>query len=594
MNRQFRAASICALLLGSIGLSPSAYTQSAQPEPLVRSETRRVLIDVEVLDHGNPVHSLRKEQFHVFDDGQEQPILSFEEESGGAVPQVPQATTAANIFSNIAKYPAGTSVNVLLLDALNTQVHSQADVRRQMIAYLEKVPPGTPIALYSLGTQLRVLQSFTTDAAAIARLLKSDRANPRPSPLIEPAGEENKISRELMQSGAGRGIVERVRQFEAEQISFNTDMRVAITLQAMRQLARALGSLPGRKNVFWFSGSFPLSLIPDENMAQLFDSFSVMRDYDRELLATSLQLSKARVAVFPVDAAGLDGISGYQSDNGRMDGHTLPNSMRNNSQESGELSLYASERENSQNTMRQIAQQTGGEAFLNTNDFGAVLRKALAQGASYYTLSIAPRPSSEKLKYHHIKVLVDGARYSLAYRPGYVAEPALAQTLDVKNPILEAAQLDQPPAAQVQFQARILPASAPEIAAGPKLTPGTQGKMTVSGGVQRIVVDSLINLRTLACAADAQGTRECKLQVLVIAYGGKQKPVNFADRGLAVRIPPELFQKRLETGIPVRMELDLPAGSYQLRVAVRDVAVQTVGSIQAPVVLTESDGTVQN
>jgi VWFA-related protein len=585
VRRKFWAGAAFVFTLIAFSFLP-AQSQESSPGPLVRSETNRVLVDIEVLDHSTPVENLRKEQFHVFDDGQEQPILSFEAQTGAQPGKAPQTVAEPNTYSNATQYPAGAAINVLLLDGLNTQVANQADVRRQMIEYLEKVPAGTPLALYTLGTQLRVLQGFTTDAAAIVRILKSEQANARPSPLIDPAAEDGKISRELQQQLAARGFIQRVRQFEAEEISYNTDMRVAITLQALRQLARALGGLPGRKNVYWFSGSFPLTLIPDANMAQLFDSFSATRDYDRDLLATGIVLGKARVSVYPIDAGGLTGISGYLGENARMDNHRQSTEDRMTTQQSGEVGMYASQRENGQNTMKQLARDTGGEAFVNTNDFGAILRKALAQGASYYTVSIAPRPSADKARYHHIKVVVDGGKYSLAYRPGYVAEPASGPVIQPsKNPILEAALLDEPPAAQVQFQARILPASDPEIKTGPKLAAGTQGKMPVVGATDRVVVDSLIDLRTLACAADADGVRECKLELLVMAYGDKKKPVNYADRGMSVRLKPELFQKRLETGIPVRMELDLPAGTYQVRVAVRDVSVQTVGSVQAPLVL---------
>ncbi len=44
-----------------------------------------------------------------------------------------------------------------------------------------------------------------------------------------------------------------------------TEARVAITLSAFQQLARYLSGYPGRKNVIWVSGSFPIVLFPDSN-----------------------------------------------------------------------------------------------------------------------------------------------------------------------------------------------------------------------------------------------------------------------------------------------------------------------------------------
>jgi hypothetical protein len=68
----------------------------------------------------------------------------------------------------------------------------------------------------------------------------------------------------------------------------------------MKQLALYLGDLPGRKNVIWFSASFPLGLTPKTPLGVI-----GLRGYEAELQQISDLLTASRVAVYPVDARGL-------------------------------------------------------------------------------------------------------------------------------------------------------------------------------------------------------------------------------------------------------------------------------------------------
>ena len=62
-------------------------------------------------------------------------------------------------------------------------------------------------------------------------------------------------------------MIDDVNRFEALQTSFQQDMREQYTLNAFDTLARYLVGIPGRKNVIWFSGSFPLDVEPNVNEA---------------------------------------------------------------------------------------------------------------------------------------------------------------------------------------------------------------------------------------------------------------------------------------------------------------------------------------
>ena len=80
------------------------------------------------------------------------------------------------------------------------------------------------------------------------------------------------------------------------------DTRVQTTLQALQQLARYLAGIPGRKNLVWFSGSFPINVFPDANAA---DSFQGVRQFGAEVQRTATLLTVAQVAIYPIAAEGL-------------------------------------------------------------------------------------------------------------------------------------------------------------------------------------------------------------------------------------------------------------------------------------------------
>ncbi len=58
-------------------------------------------------------------------------------------------------------------------------------------------------------------------------------------------------------------MVANVRQMDAQQQSYQLQQRAQFTLDAMSQIARYLSGIPGRKNLIWLSGSFPINILPD-------------------------------------------------------------------------------------------------------------------------------------------------------------------------------------------------------------------------------------------------------------------------------------------------------------------------------------------
>lgn len=152
--------------------SSPAKTNEAQPLPTFRAYSRVVVLDAVVTDaQGKHVTGLRPEDFQLFEQypsqgnkKSEQKIAAFREVRVSDLPQNPDVSVPASVFTNLVtlqKNPVPPTI--LLVDGLNTPLQYQAQVHLQMMQMLRKLPSNLPIAVFLLGNRLRMVQDFTTD-----------------------------------------------------------------------------------------------------------------------------------------------------------------------------------------------------------------------------------------------------------------------------------------------------------------------------------------------------------------------------------------------------------------------------------------------
>jgi VWFA-related protein len=581
--------------------APSGKTKDALARGTVlHVKSRLVLVDVVATDHDRPVRGLDRDRFHVLQDGHEQPIASFEEHEPAAKITVAEPPALpSNTYSNVPAYPETGAVNVLLLDALNTPIGDQERVRRMMIKYLGTIRPGTAMAIFSLSSRLRIAAGFTTDVAQLLKILERQRANSHGSAGVG-ADRNSNMTTDLEHTASSVAVdndpgtvwlVTQILQFAADMKTYDTDQRKMMTLAAFGELARYLAGVPGRKNVIWFSGSFPIGLWPDKN---LMTPANALRDYSGEVRQTGELLAAARVAVYPVDARGL--MTAPTADATYIAPPAFPQGG-----EPSDPTAAAIDRDNhsfvvqtsqEQGTMNKIAVETGGHAYSTGNDLGEALKKIVATDSSYYALSYVP-PEEKKdgngSDFHKIEVKVDGGGYQLAYRRGYYADdtdPLAGNATGAASLIAEAMELGAPPSTQILFRARVLPAGDPQFKGAP-LDDKTAGEKATGflGGTQRYVVDLGVQSQSLTFAEGVGGARRTQLQCALVAYDGKGKVVNSLFRAFDIDIPAKEYQRlrAAEEGITVRLALDLPAGEVILRIVTYAPGAAVIGSLEIPV-----------
>ena len=157
---------VCALLHGQTAL-PDKNTGR-----VFKTTARIVVLDVVVTGKNyRPLTGLHQQDLQVTEDGHPQTIHYFEEHSGAQPAEASAPDLPPNVFTNIPRVKLGDSVTVLVLDSLNTPLDDQRRVHAQVVKYLKKPQPGRRTAIFTLGTQLRLIQSFTDDPALLAAAL---------------------------------------------------------------------------------------------------------------------------------------------------------------------------------------------------------------------------------------------------------------------------------------------------------------------------------------------------------------------------------------------------------------------------------------
>lgn len=589
--------------------------------PTLRTNSSLVLIDVVVSATGVPVRGLESSQIRVFENGKEQRVGSFEEHvpppnvgaatAPGSVQTAPVTTVVRmtlppDTYSNQPAFDTTGAATVLLLDALNTPVADQMQARHQMLEYLAAVGKtnlGVRMAVFTLASRLRMVQDFTADGTVLARAVEGGPA--QASLLLAGTTDQslNSVASDMSLIDPDANATSSIQQFAADNATFQTDLRVRMTLEAMQQLARYLSAIPGRKNLIWFSGSFPLSLDPDQTLQ---NPFSVLQNYSDDLKLTSEMLSASRVAVYPIDARGMMGLPSSDPS------HTMPaasisglgsgigsrrgggRGQRSSSSRSGtSMPGTASDDQKFLNqlaaehaAMRQIAADTGGAAFVNTNGLKEAVQQAVKDGETYYTIGYTPTNGNFDGRYRKVEVRVANAKYGLLYHHGYYATaPEAAQGLRAKL-VASATVHGALASSEVKFMVRVL-ASGDAKLKSVRLQDGAAGEMAASLAppLQRYVIDFMVDPRGLGLAQAADGKEHAKVEFLAIAYDANGNRLNYADKGFAFALKPEQMPRLVEQGIPERLELDLPIGKDSLRVAVHDLATDKVGSIEVPLVV---------
>ncbi len=369
-----------------------------------------------------------------------------------------------------------------------------------------------------------------------------------------------------------------------------------MTLEALQALARYLAAVPGRKNLIWFSSNFPVAVFPRSLQDQRPNQMDTtdLSDYTKSIRGTADMLTLAKIAVYPVGAEGV--MSEHIADANIETNRPGPADYEGGATQEGKGSAtdpYIHEgaaRADKVMSMAQLAEDTGGKAFFNTNDLNAATQKAIADGAHYYTLVYTPANKKMDGKFRRIEVkLAGGGKYRLAYRHGYnaddPAQPAL--TSAQANPLRALMLRGMPNATQVLYAARVLPSNPQPPAGSPRA--GKNAKM--SGPTTRYSIDFMIRWTDVKLDPTRDGSHTGKLQVESIAYDREGNALNWAGGTQEMNLKPDIYSAIEHSGVPAHLEIDLPADQdVYLETGIYDWETGRAGTMEIPLLAQNSTG----
>jgi VWFA-related protein len=544
----------------------SVQFQQIDKKPLkFTARAHYILVPVIVTDKdGKHVSGLTKDSFQIFENDKEQVVASADETKTSAVP-VQTVPSSPNQFSNaIASDGEARRISVIALDLINTPFLDQLTARQAAIRYLaNNINQDAIFELVSIdGNGMHVLHDFTSDTTSLIAALKRvsskfEAMNGADTNTIRQATAnpalEQRTGLAVTYQVNGVALVdlestalEAFARGAAPVAAFAQAGAIGSTLGAFQQIAHQLSGIPGRKSLFWITGSFPFDI--DETGA----SISAGTPFDAYQRTMQL-FNDANVSLYPVDARGLVVV-------GEMDAsmkvsremiRALPDYMAGESQA----------HQKTLDTMRIFADTTGGRAYFNTNDLTGALSKAANDGSSYCTLSYALDTKNNHPGWRKLKVKVRDQDYHIRSREGFFVtsttmDPMSSERMDIREAL-----------------------TSPLDYTGMPLSVKLDAPVT-SGPKRKIGFSLLVPAN--AATVDASDNDRLNLEIWYVVRNVKGEDVSHNSKLYNLNLNAAYLAQLQSSGIGYNDTLELPPGQYGLRVVVRDNITGRVGSIWAP------------
>jgi VWFA-related protein len=420
------------ILAALVGLNVVSHSQNQPPQNTVekgdqegqftlKTATEIVLVNVTVRDkNNNAVKDLKLQDFTVLEDGKKQDVISVDAENTDSIvtSEVPKTELLTNLTTATAKTntaqpataPAPTPIDVnelkdrrlivLFFDLSSMQPEEIERATKSALDYADKqMSPADLVSVVTLSNSLKVDLDFTSDKESLKTVMNAFNNGTNEGlgdgATADPNADPNDNS----------DATNAFNPDETEYNIFNTDRR----LQALVSLADDLRAVPQKKSVIYFSGGVQRTGTENES----------------QLRAAINAATKANLSFYTVDVRGLQAIipggnaagGGARGGGGGRGGGSSTYSGR------GVLSQYSSNF-SSQETLVTLANDTGGKAFLDSNDFTPAFTQVQEDTSFYYLLGYISNNPQRDGRYRRITVRLNRSEFKdarLDFRKGYYA-----------------------------------------------------------------------------------------------------------------------------------------------------------------------------
>jgi VWFA-related protein len=338
----------------------------------LRADVELVTAEVVVLDKsGKPVRNLKKEDFSLYEDGKQQEISIFEEIAGDA------PRTAARIQVDDEDLGRGKTVLIIFDDSTITPIHLKSARDSAARFVREHMNPQDLFAVALFDVSLKIIQNLTHDR----------------NKVLEAIARQASSSAESRQQQPASSII-------SSTVGVNLDAAASKTenlLRAIHVLNMSVERLKGQKSVLLYSES------------SFFNPSSIPTIYNNTLASAK----KSNVVFYAIDPAGLSlgsgGSTGSNSTGSQLGGMTDGTNVFG-----GSGSSFSQ-----QSLLRSLANNSGGTAIYNTNDYDSELDKLNRQLSNYYVLGFQSSNPKHNGAFRKLEIETDLKGITLKHRSGY-------------------------------------------------------------------------------------------------------------------------------------------------------------------------------
>ena len=316
---------------------------------------------------------------------------------------------------------------VIYVDHQNLHPLDRNRVLKQLQDFIRNnLQPPVQMMVVSRQREAKVLQDFTSDPSPVLDALRDMRRDTGGRPSLDQDRKDVLQVIETSRGNSGTSLDSSFRRAEGMIASFaEQEMNdLSFTLSSLREIVTMLSGLSGKKAILYVSNGLPMIAGQDlfYALAKAYDEPSAITgasryDQSRNFRALAGLANAQDVSFYTVDASGLE-VAGFgTADSARPE----------------DIIAATIGQQNYQDSLRFLADATGGLAIVNTNDVSEHLDRIEADFYTYYSIGY-PLVRTGGDKVHEIKVeLRDDPAfddYHLRYRRRFVEKSLETQVRD--------------------------------------------------------------------------------------------------------------------------------------------------------------------
>jgi VWFA-related protein len=591
---------LIALAAGAAALqSPVINAQAPQtpqspPSVTFQVEVNYVDVDVVVTDEkGNFISGLTRDDFEVFEDGKPQKIDTFtsveiplERDNTFVLGDRPVSTD-----SKSNRVPFAGRLYVILLDDQDVSSMRTAQVRKSAKEFVDKYMGANDVAavIHTSG-RTDAAQEFTNNKALLhaaidkfvgrrMRSLTIERLDSYYQGLSAAANpQEGQGTETEQQQSTDPGGYSRMEPTDLER-----GFRAVGVLDTLKLTAEFLSSVRGRrKAVLFFSEGI------DYPITDAFGGHNAS-DVIRTTQDAITAAARANVNFYTIDPRGLVGMTNEFIEMAGTGVITGTGSSGTNAPITGILgnkggtfnaqSELLAELMLSQGSLRELAEQTGGIASVNTNSLTNTFNQIVQANSRYYVLGYYPPEHKRDGRFHRIEVKAKRPGLRIAARRGYGSPRGrTAEERKRDEEARRAREAKRPNADKTSTQLREVLTS-PLMQSGLNFTvhaapfKNTQKEASVALSIE------IDGDRLQYAAPNAQGMSANKIELSLYGIGENGKALAGTRTILDLTLRPETRERVKTFGVRVNPRISLPPGRYHLRIGAREEVAGMTGTV---------------